>query len=83
MGLTSVVLHPHVEARHDHGTGEVLGDPLALVDLDHRGKRLQHERERVLGRHWQERPDVFRDPRCEGRRNSVVHILAEAAVTKY
>ena len=81
--LTSVVLHPHVEARDDDRAREVLGDPLALVDLDHRGERFEHERERVLRRDGQEWPDVFRDPRCEGRCDRVVHVLAEAAVTPY
>ena len=56
---------------------EVLGDPFAFVDLYNRRKGLKHERERVLGRDWQEGSDVFRDPRCEGHGNRVVDVLAE------
>ena len=76
---TLVVLHPDIQARGNECACEVLGDPLALVDLYNRRKGLKHERERVLGRDGQEGSDVFRDPRCEGHGNRVVDVLAETA----
>ena len=70
--------HPHVEDRDDERAREVLGDPLAVVDLDDDGERLEDEGEGVRGCDREERSDVLRDAWCERHRDRVVDVLAEA-----
>ena len=75
-----VVLHPDIEDRDDNRAREVIGDPLALVDLHDGGEGLEDERECIFGRDWEERTDVLGDPRRERHCDSIVDILAEARI---